>query len=221
MSGKTTQKRGQEVKPAERQLLRESPGQGQKSEIATRNGNVVVIRDVLRSPEAQPYLSFIQKFGFDATMFNKLLNDTYTDWIGTPIEMDEPSTNPIEHLIVRPAKTPDGKEIESTITIMSKPSTMKIRLPKSAKESIGFEAIILQEGEISYDILPGYNQCAGTYTRIEGDAPIRVTLRPGDLLLIPRSVARQVSQVVSDPKYIYIGDPWTDKDTPVEVTDST
>jgi mannose-6-phosphate isomerase-like protein (cupin superfamily) len=188
---------------------------GQKSEIATQNGSVVLIRDVLRRVEAQPYLNFIQEFRFDGNLFNKLLNGTHNDWIGTPIEMDYPSTKPVEHIIIRNAATPDGKKIEATLTTMFAPSTMKVRLPKPPEESIGFEAILLQEGSITYDILPGFNQIAGAYTAI--GKPTSITLQPGDLLLIPRSVARQVSKVVDDPKYLYIGDPWTKDDMPVEV----
>jgi hypothetical protein len=191
---------------------------GQRSDIVTQNGCVVLIRDVLRCVEAPPYLNFIQQFGFDANLFNKLLNDTYKDWIGKPIEMDYPSTKPLEHIIIRYAATPDGKKFEGTLTTMFAPSTMKVRLSKPPEESIGFEAILLQEGSITYDILRGYNQIAGAYTPI--GEPISVTLSPGDLLLIPRSVARQVSKVAHGSRYLYIGDSWTDNDLPVEVTDS-
>ena len=210
------QKGRREASPAQQQLLRG----GQKSEIVTRNGRVVLIRDVLRSAKASPHLDFIEKFGFDANLFNKLLNGTYGDWITICKPMDEPATNPVETITVRIGAAPDGKKIESTLTTMYKPSTMKIRLPKSPEESIGFEAILLQEGSITYDILQRYNRIAGVYRRPKDVVPISVTLGPGDLLLIPRSVARQVSEVVNDPRYLYIGDPWTDDDRPVEVVDS-
>ncbi len=191
---------------------------GQRSDIVTQNGPVVLITDVLRCVEAPPYLNFIQKFGFDSNLFNKLLNGTHNDWIGKPREEAYPPTKPVEHIIIRNAVTPDGKKIEATLTTMFAPSTMKIRLPRPPEESIGFEAILLQEGSITYDILQGYNQIAGAYKRPKDPVPISVTLEPGDLLLIPRSVARQVSRVVPGSRYLYIGDRWTNNDLPVEVT---
>jgi hypothetical protein len=176
----------------------------------------MLIKNVLRGVEAQSYLSFTQKFGFDTNLFSKLLNGTFNDWN----EICKPATDHIETITVRIGTTLDGKKFEGTLTTMYEPSTMKVRLPKSPEESIGFEAVLLQEGSITYDILPWYNQIAGVYTRPKGVEPIHITLSPGDLLLIPRSVARQVSKVVHDPKYLYIGDPWTDNDPPVDITNS-
>ena len=183
------------------------------------NVSPALIVNVLRRPDSSRYLSFLQTFGFDANLSNRLLNGTYNDWIGKPVEMDYPSINPVEHITIRNAVTADGKKIEATTTTVFVPSTMKVRLQKPPEESIGFEAILLQEGSITYDILQGFNQVAGTYTAV--GKPISVTLQPGDLLLIPRSVARQVSKVTSGSRYLYIGDPWTDEDLPVEVTNST
>jgi hypothetical protein len=204
----------QKAGSAERQLLRETPGQGQMSEIATQNGRVMLIRDALRSAEAPLYLDFIRKFSFDATLFSRLLNGTYKDWI----EICKPETTSLETITVRIGATADGKKFEGTLTTMYNPSTMKIRLPKPAKESIGFEAILSQEGSITYDILQRYDHISGEYKKPKEVVPISVTLKPGDLLLIPRSVARQVSEVVNNPRYLYIGDPWTKDDMPVEVT---
>lgn len=216
MDRRTAQKERPDNTPAERQLLRETPEQGRKSEITTQNGRVMVIKNVLRDVGTQPYLSFIQKFGFDANLFSKLLNGTFNDWI----EICKPATDSVETITVRIGATPDGKKFEGTLTTMYGPSTMKIRLPKSPEESIGFEAILLQKGSIIYDILHGYNQIAEVYTKRIGEEPIRVRLGPGDLLLIPRSVARQVLKVMNNPRYLYIGDPWTDNDKPVEVANS-
>jgi hypothetical protein len=173
MDRRTAQKERPEAGPTERQLLRETPGQEQKSEIATENGRVMVIRNALRGVEASPYLDSIQKFRFDADLFNRLLNGTFNDWI----EVCKPATDSVETITVRIAATPDGKKFEGTPTIMHEPSTMKIRLPKSPEESIGFEAILLQEGSITYDILVGYDQIAGAYTRRKGEEPISVTLK--------------------------------------------
>ncbi len=192
---------------------------GQRSEIATQNGSVVHIRDVLRSSEAPPYLNFIREFGFNAYLFNGLLNGTHKVWASKPIyDGDYPTDKPVERITVRTTLIPDGKTIEATLVAPFAPSIMQVRLPKSLAESIGFEAILLQEGTITYDILQQFNQIAKTYKKKE---LISVTLEPGDLLLIPRSVARRVSNVVhGSTKYLYIGDPWTDNDKPVEITES-
>ena len=119
---------------------------GQRSDIVTQNGRVVLIKDALCSAEASSYLNFIQTFGFDANLFNRLLSGTHNDWISKLPETDYPSTKPVERIIVRIAATPDGKKFEATLTTMFVPSTMKVRLPKPPEESIGFEAILLQRG---------------------------------------------------------------------------
>jgi hypothetical protein len=150
-------------------------------------------------------------------LFNKLLNNTHTEWVsvGKPTPYPAPPAEPVEIITVRIALTPDAKEIESTLTTMFKPSTMKVRLPKTRDQSICFEAVLLQDGSITYDILQGFNYNSGIYTA--KGTPTSIDLEPGDLLIVPRGVARQVSKVTHGSNYLYIGDSW-DKDEPAEIT---
>lgn len=187
-----------------------------RRDIPTQNARVVLIRDVLRHIENPSYQNSIRAFGFDVNFFNKLLNGTHNDWVVNLPPTDYPPAQPIERITIRTAVAPDGKTVEATLTTMFAPSTMKVRLPKPPAESIGFESILLQEGSITYDVLHGFNHTAGVYTA-EG-TPSNVTLEPGDLLIVPRGVARQVSKVTPGSKYLYIGDPWSDNDLPAEIT---
>ncbi len=91
---------------------------------------------------------------------------------------------------------------------------MKFRPPKP--QYMGFESILLQESSITYDILcDGYSYNAGAHTA--NGTPSSITLQRGDLLIVPRGVARQVSKITTDTKYLYIGDPWSKEDLPVEI----
>ncbi len=187
-----------------------------RRDILTQNARVTLIKDVLHHTEDPSYQDSVRAFGFDVKLFNKLLDGTHDEWIGKPTEMDFPQSHPVEHLIIYPYVTvPGGKKVEVDLVLPSEPSGMIVRLPKPPAESIGFEAVFLQEGSITYDISYGFDHAyAATGERFSA------ILQPGDLLLVPRNVARKVSGVTPGSKYLYIGDPWTDDDLPVGITGS-
>ena len=187
-------------------------------ELALRR--VTTIRDVLRNTESPAYQSTIRAFGFDLNFFNGLLNGTYNDWVSVREECHPlPPKVPIEHLIIRDALTPDGKKMEDTLVTMFKSSEMLVRPAKPLAEFIGFEAVLLHEGSITYDILYGVNHATWTYAPEEATR-FSITLQPGDLLIVPRAVPRQVSEVKNGSKYLYVGDRWSDDDLPIKVTRS-
>ncbi len=185
-----------------------------RRDIPTEKGCVVLISDVLRNLENPSYLGSIPAFGFDMNSFNKLLDGTHPVWATKPVyEGYFPPDKPIEHISVRNGTTPHGKTFEATlVTETSEASTMKVREPNP--QYIGFEAILMQEGSVTYNVLKDFNHIEETYTT-EGTP---IVLTPGDLLIVPRGVARQVSKVTLGSKYLYIGDPWSDNDPPKEIT---
>jgi len=193
-----------------------SKGVGIRREIRTQYDSVMLIRDVLRHTENPYYQSCIRAFGFDMNSFNQLLNGTHKVWASKPTyDGDYPADKPVEKITVRTDLTIDGKTIEATLVAPTAPSTMKARLPKTQGASICFEAILLQEGSITYDIAFGFNYNAGIYTAKGSFTSVK--LKIGDLLIVPRGVAREVSEVAPGSKYLYIGDEWSKQDPPVEV----
>ena len=185
-------------------------------EVSAKEGNALVIKNALFYLDNPSYKSKIESLGLNVDFFNSLLRGEYKNWKDIPVEMDYPPSEPVEHIIIRSAKTPDEKKVEVTEVAAYAPHTMKTRLKKPENESVGFEAIFLQKGSISHSLLPEINPvAAGVYTGAK--EPFEITLEPGDLLLIPRPIARQISKVTKDTEYLYIGDPWVEGDMPVEI----
>jgi len=183
-----------------------------KNEIKTKEGTVFVFRNALNNLENPDLRSCIQNLGFDPSLFRDLITLKYKEWTGKPTELDYPPNNSVEHIIIRNAKI-DGKEIEVTETVTYKPHTMKTRLKKN--NSIGFEAILLTEGSLTYGILHGFEPVAAdVYKGSEGQTSIE--LKPGDLLIIPRPVARQIIRVKKGSKSVYLSDSW-EHDEPHDV----
>ena len=184
-----------------------------RCDISTQNSSVVLIKDVLRNLKSPSYVSSIRALGFDLNSFNKLLNGTHSVWATKPIyEGYFPPEKCIEHISTRNGTTSDGKIFEATlVTETSEASTMKVRPPKP--QYIGFEAIFMQEGSVTYTVLEDFNKTENIYTT-KGTL---IVLTLGDLLLIPRGVARQISYITPGSKYLYIGDPWSDNDLPLEI----
>lgn len=186
------------------------------SEIETKEGTAFVFRNALNNLENPDLKNRMQTMGFDPSLFRDLITLDYKEWTGEPVELDYPPDKPVEHIVIRTAKTKDGKELEVTEVTTYEPHTMKTRLKKTPdNKSIGFEAILLQEGSIVYDVLHGFDPiAAGVYTA-SGDRT-SVELQPGDLLIIPRPVARQIVKVERGSRSIYVSDPW-DHDEPQDI----
>ena len=180
-----------------------------RRDIPTQNGNVVLIRDAIRHIENQSYQNHIRSFGFNANSLNKLLDGTHPIWATKPVEEGYyPKEKPVEYISVRNWTTTDGKRFEATlVTEVSKPSKMRFLWPKP--QYIGFEAILMQKGSVTYNVLNDFNHTDNTY--MEEGTP--AMLKPGDLLIVPRGVGRQLSEVMLGSEYLYIGDPWTEADT--------
>jgi hypothetical protein len=185
-------------------------------EIPTKEGVALLVKDILNNLNNPAYTGKMESLGFDINLLNDLLKSTYKNFLGAPVEMDYPPPpgKPVEHIRIQSARTSNGKEIETTEVTAFAPHTTKIRLQKD--ESIGFEAIFLREGSITYDIYPEVKPFyAGVYT--EEGKPTSIILEPGDLLLIPRPVSRKISEVTKNSKYLYIGDQWVENDMPIEI----
>jgi quercetin dioxygenase-like cupin family protein len=94
---------------------------------------------------------------------------------------------------------------------------MITRLVGKPNQSIGFEAVYVTEGSMTYDILKEFEYNDGSCINT-GKGCNSIELKSGDLLIIPRPVARQITDVKPGTKYVYLGDPWTDDDKPQEVS---
>lgn len=178
------------------------------SEIKTNEGTAFVFRDALSNLDNSDLRNRIQALGFDPSLFKNLITLNYEKWTGEPIESDYPSDQPVEHIVIRTTKIEDGKEIEVTEVTTYAPHTMKARLKKTPPDkSIGFEAILLKEGAITYDILHGFEPAAED-VYIGSEDHTSIELKPGDLLIIPRPVARKITEVENGSKSVYLSDPW-------------
>lgn len=187
----------------------------QISEFKTNEGTAFVFRNALNNLESPELKNRIQTLGFDPSLFKDLITLDYKEWTGEPAELDYPPDKPVEHIIIRTAKTKDGKEMEVTEVTTFAPHTMKTRLKKDPDASIGFEAILLKEGSITYDILHGFEPVAvGVYMGSENHTSVE--LKPGDLLIVPRPIARQITKVTSGSKSVYLSDPW-EHDEPQDI----
>lgn len=188
-----------------------------RRDIATEGGNVVLISGARNHIEDPSYKSSILAFGPGPEFlkfFNGLLIGSHRDWVSKAAEEDFPKENPVERITIHNALTPDGKMVEATPTKPYSPSDPKVRLPRPQEESIGFEAVLMRKGSVSYDIYQGFNEWART---TKGKKYV-VTLQPGNLLIIPRGVARRVSGVKQGSEYLYIGDSWED-DPPLNLAE--
>lgn len=186
------------------------------NEITTSEGTAFVFRNALSNLDNPNLRNRIQALGFDPSLFKNLITLNYEKWTGEPIESDYPSDQPVEHLVIRTAKTKDGKEIEVTEVTTYAPHTMKTRLKRTPPDkSIGFEAILLKKGAITYDILHSFEPVAED-VYIGSEDHTSIELKPGDLLIIPRPVARKITEVKNGSKSIYLSDPW-EHDEPHEI----
>lgn len=185
------------------------------TEIKTNEGTAFVFRNALKNLANPDLTDRIQTLGFDPSLFKDLITLNYKKWIGEPAEIDYPPDEPVEHIIIRNAITKDGKKLEVTGVTSYAPHSMKTRLKKAPNESIGFEAILLKEGPMTYDILHSFEPVTeGVYVGSEDHTSIE--LKPGDLLIIPRPVARKITEVKNGSKSVYLSDPW-DHDEPHDI----
>jgi len=185
------------------------------NEIKTKEGTAVVFHNALSNLENSDLKNHIRELGFNPSLFKNLMTLDYKKWTGEPVEMDFPQDKPVEHIVIRTAKTEDGKEMELTEVTTYAPHTMKTRLINTPNKSIGFEAILLKDGSLTYDILHGFNPiAAGVY--IGSEDHTEVELKPGDLLIIPRPVARQITKAINGSKSVYLSDPW-EHDEPQDI----
>jgi len=184
--------------------------------IEAKEGDVFVFRNALNNFENPDFKNRIQTLDFDPSLFKDLITlDPKIKWAGKPVEMDYPPDKPVEHIIIRITQTKEGKELEVTEVTTYAPHTMKTRLKNAPEKSIGFEAILLKEGSITYDILHSFEPiAAGAY--VGSKEHTSVELKPGDLLIIPRPVARQITEVEKGSKSIYLSDPW-ERDEPQDI----
>lgn len=174
---------------------------------------VLVLHDGLKNLNHIRLKEALQTLGFPLELFQQLIKLEHPDLSTIQWEGDYPEKDPVEHIVVRTAQTPQG-EVEVTDTTPFKPHTLKSRLTQ--KDSIGFEAILVQEGKIAYDIPREFNPHAPGVYVASGDR-IRLNLRKGDLAIIPSPVARQVAQVDDGSQYRYLGDPWDLAHPPTEI----
>jgi hypothetical protein len=176
--------------------------------IKAKEGNAFVFRNALKNLENPDLKNRMQALDFDPSLFKDLMTlDPKIKWTGEPVEMDYPPDKPTEHIIIRIAQTKEGKDLEVTEVTAYAPDTMKTRLRNTPEKSIGFEAILLKEGSITYDILHGFEPIAAGVC-MGSEEHTSVELKPGDLLIIPRPVARQITEVERGSKSIYLSDPW-------------
>jgi hypothetical protein len=183
-------------------------------EITTQEGKVSVFPQAdFSNPELK---TRVQKLGFNPQLFHDLITLNYNHWIGEPVITSYPPTHPVEDLIIRTATTEDNKTIEVTEITPYQPHTMKTRLAGNPNQSIGFEAIYVTKGSITYDVLNGFERRMGSYVDA-GKGRTTIKLGAHDLLIIPRPVARQITEVENGTKYIYLGDPWNDNDLPQDI----
>lgn len=188
--------------------------EGNAREIATQEGKVSVFSKAnFTNPELR---TCVQKLGFNPQLFSDLITLSHNHWVGDPETFSYPPEHPVEDITVRIAKTEDNKSVEVTEVTAYEAENMKTRLIAKPDQSIGFEAIYVREGSITFDILSGFEPGMGFYMDAN-KGRTSVTLEPGDLLIIPRPVARQVAEVKYGTKYVYFGDPWSDKDIPQDI----
>ena len=185
--------------------------------VETKEGTTFVFRGLLTSEDFKnkELLAVLQQFGFNPEQFEAMMMRTYANWSGDEIRTAYPPDNPVEDLVIRSSSTSDGKSIEVTEVKVHAHHTMKTRL-EGRPGAIGFEATYMLTGEMTYSMLDEYTPvAAGVYVGSEKET--KITLHSGDLLILPRKVARQIVHVGDQAEYTYISGPWTEDDLPIDI----
>ncbi len=184
---------------------------------------VFVFRNILEHCQDNPKLTQALQ-GFDSDLFKSFLEGSYE--YGEPILekqlVPEAEKDAVEIITVFEHILENGLPIEIAEVLGWEGHTMKSRLRRSPEESIGFEAIYVKEGFITYaiptDIIGDEAQGYQTTGELH-----EVTLSKGNLLIVPRNVARQITNVPKNKYeyelcwYLHISDPWVDSDLPIDM----
>jgi len=137
-------------------------------------------------------------------------------WDSTSEKEGYPPKDPVEEIVVHTATTSDGKPLELTEVTAYKSHTVKTRIQRPPSESIGFEAVYVRSGTLYYCVLSKFGVAGYSYSGNHNDIN-RITLNQGDLILVPRPVARKVEVPGRLCDYVYLSDPWNIDDEPLEL----
>jgi hypothetical protein len=181
--------------------------------INTNEGEVLVLRGLKSLSDFTKNNSLktmVEKLGMGIQQFGEIMTETYNHWIGKPIILSYPPNEPVEDLIIRCAKSSYDLAVEAVKVTAYAAHTMKTLLAAPIDgahlQAIDFEAIFVESGEITYRILEGYEAYGHVYW--SNNKTQDITLKPGDLMILKRGIARQITEVKHGTQYMYISAPW-------------